>query len=106
MPDILGKKISIKTTSGLIGGMSRNACSPDGEVQTQVKSGNELMSRVQLSRNSGWSSTGATLCCRAVGRRVADFKVSGVTELIWGLSPRRAHCPRVGPPARRQRVGV
>src|SRR6267142_5128987 len=60
MPDMRGKKMSIRITSGLSSGMTRNASSPLAQAQTQRKSGNELIRRVQLSRTLGWSSTNAT----------------------------------------------
>ena len=51
MPDIRGRKISINTTSGSLLGITASASSADMQEQTQLKSGNELMRRVQLSRS-------------------------------------------------------
>jgi hypothetical protein len=50
MPDMRGRKISINTTSGSLRGMVASASSALRQEHTQVKSGNELMSRVQFSR--------------------------------------------------------
>jgi hypothetical protein len=60
MPDIRGRNTSISTTSGFSTGIMRRASSADAQVQTQVKSGNEEIRRLQLSRVSRWSSTRAT----------------------------------------------
>src|SRR6266700_2392477 len=60
IPDMRGKKMSIRITSGFSSGMTRSASSPLAQEQTQRKSGKELIRRVQLSRTLGWSSTSAT----------------------------------------------
>ena len=60
----LGRKISISTASGCATGITRNASSPEGQMHWQEKSGNELISLIQLSRTFGWSSTRAILSFR------------------------------------------
>ena len=52
IPDIFGRKISIRITSGFKGGRSRRASSAEEQVQMHEKSGKDRMSRLQLSRNS------------------------------------------------------
>src|SRR4029077_8555436 len=61
MPDIRGRKMSIRIASGRTPGMTRTASSPLLQTQAHAKSGNELINRHQLSRTFGWSSTRATL---------------------------------------------
>jgi hypothetical protein len=60
MPDMRGRKMSMRITSGFAGGMSRNASSPDEHEQTHLMSGKESMSRHQLFMTSRLSSTMAT----------------------------------------------
>jgi hypothetical protein len=60
MPDMCGRKISISTTPGLAGGITRSASSPDAQACTQENPGSELMSFAQLSRTPALSSTRTT----------------------------------------------
>src|SRR5256714_15526094 len=87
MPDMRGKKMSIRITSGLSSGMTRSASSPLAQAQTQRKSGKELISRVQLSRTLGWSSTNATfrgILEEASARRPAEA-VERARLLVGGV---------------------
>ena len=61
MPDMRGKKISISTTSGAMGGITRKASSPDEQTVTHENPASELMSLHQLSRTPALSSTKTTL---------------------------------------------
>src|ERR1039457_1978763 len=64
MPDLHGRTISISTTSGCSWGIVCKASSPVSQAEIQANPGKELISLLQLSRTSGWSSTKATLTGR------------------------------------------
>src|ERR1051326_6628985 len=61
MPDIPGRRMSIKIASGLTSGIIRTASSADGQVQTQSNPPNDWIICTQLRHKSSWSSTSATL---------------------------------------------
>src|SRR5262245_21620169 len=60
MPDMRGRKMSMRITSGRACGISRKASSPEGQEQTQRISAKESISRHQLFITSRLSSTNAT----------------------------------------------
>src|SRR5271165_3516424 len=84
IPDMRGRKISMSTTSGVSGGMTRTASSPVVQAQIQVKSGNELINLIQLSRTMGWSSTKATLIWRFEDGSVERLPFAGLAGLELG----------------------
>src|SRR5450756_2763777 len=81
MPDMRGRKMSINTTSGSSCGIIRSASSPVAQAQMQAKSGNELMSLIQLSRTFGWYYTRAILSFRFAPGSAARLAFAGLDVL-------------------------
>src|SRR6266567_4738352 len=84
MPDMRGKKISMSTTSGDSAGITRKASSPVAQAQLHTKSGNELISLIQLSRTLGRSSTNATLIRRFAPGSTERPPLAGFVILALG----------------------
>ena len=81
MPDMPGRLMSIKTTSGVKAGSSLSAEFPSGQDPTQRKPGAWLMSRVKLRRRPESSSTTPTLANRPEVEDAGDGTSGGVPVL-------------------------